>query len=124
MSKELEAFETVYNTIDYLVSDVVIKDEEVNDCLTSIWEQLPTIKQALIKAQEPKHYLKWEDLEFKHTPKTIDVKMSGNKYTLVVGYNVAGNNLAILRSDKKNSFYFLEADKQFFNDIHLEMVEE
>lgn len=52
MSKEyLEAFETVYNTIDYLVSDVVIKDEEVNDCLTSIWEQLPNIKQALLRLE-------------------------------------------------------------------------
>jgi hypothetical protein len=97
-----------------------------------------TIKQALLKQQElpepfktgvdigvikPKQYLKWEDLEFNHTPKMIDVKMNGNKYKLVVGYNVAGNNLAILRDGKKE-YYFLECDKQFFNDLHLEMVEE
>jgi len=81
------------------------------------------IIQALLKAQEPKQYLKWEDLEFNHTPKMIDVKMSGNKYKLVVGYNVAGKNLAILR-DSKKEYYFLECDKQFFNDLHLEMVEE
>ncbi len=80
------------------------------------------IKQALQKAQEPKKYLKWEDLEFEHTPKYIDVKMSGNKYKLVAGYNVAGKNLAILRDGKKE-YYFLEYDKQFFNDLHLEMVE-
>ena len=81
------------------------------------------IKQALLKAETPKKYLKWEDLEFNHTPKMIDVKMNDNKYRLVVGYNVAGNNLAILRDNKKE-YYFLECDKQFFNDLHLERVEE
>ena len=53
MSKEyLEAFETVYNNIDYLISDIVIEDDEVNGCLMTIKEQLPIIKQALLKAQE------------------------------------------------------------------------
>lgn len=48
MSKEyLEAFETVYNNIDYLISDIVIEDDEVNGCLMTIKEQLPTIKHAL-----------------------------------------------------------------------------
>ena len=87
------------------------------------WEEHSAIKQALLKAETPKQYLKWEDLEFDHKPKYIDVKMSGNKYKLVVGYNVAGKNLAILR-DGKNEYYFLEYDKQFFNDLHLERVEE
>ena len=185
MTKDyLEAFETIYNNIDYLISDVGIENDDVNICLKTIKEQLPTIKQslhrlesidntepsealkklemlsdcaeamkekpssnwieyadneteldyqlwrayedlksALLKAQEPKKYLKWEDLEFNHTPKMIDVKMNGNKYKLVVGYNVAGKNLAILR-DGKNEYYFLEYDKQFFNDLHLERAEE
>ena len=118
-----EAWEIVYNNFDYLISDVGIENDDVNICLKTIKEQLPTIKQALLKAQEPKQYLKWEDLEFNHTPKMFDVKMSGNKYKLVVGYNVAGKNLAILR-DGKNEYYFLEYDKQFFNDLHLERVEE
>ena len=118
-----EAWKIVYNNFDYLISDVGIENDDVNICLKTIKEQLPTIKQALLKAQEPKQYLKWEDLEFNHTPKYIDVKMSGNKYKLVVGYNVAGKNLAILR-DGKNEYYFLEYDKQFFNDLHLERVEE
>ena len=82
-----------------------------------------TIKNCILKSQEQKQYLKWEDLEFEHTPKMIDVKMNDNKYKLVVGYNVAGKNLAILR-DGKNEYYFLEYDKQFFNDLHLERVEE
>jgi len=118
-----EAWEIVYNNFDYLISDVGIENDDVNICLKTIKEQLPTIKQALLKQQEPKQYLKWEDLEFNHTPKMIDVKMNDNKYKLVVGYNVAGKNLAILR-DGKNEYYFLEYDKQFFNDLHLERVEE
>ena len=70
----------------------------------------------------PKKYLKWEDLEFDHEPKYIDVKMNDNKYKLVVGYNVVGNNLVILRNNEKE-YYFLEGDKQFFNDLHLEVIE-
>ena len=89
--------------------------ERLHDCGIFNYEEMEdynAIKQALLKAQEPKKYLKWEDLEFNHTPKMIDVKMSGNKYKLVVGYNVAGKNLAILRDGKKE-YYFLECDKQF-----------
>lgn len=81
-----------------------------------------TILEALLKTQEQKKYLKWEDLEFDHEPKYIDVKVGDNKYTLLVGFNVAGFNLALLRTDKQQ-YHFLEADKQFFNDLHLEVVE-
>ena len=38
------------------------------------------IKQALLKAQEPKHYLKWEDL--KKLGKEIKVKLNGAEYLL------------------------------------------
>ena len=97
--------------------------KELISNMKKVNEYLEVIALALVKAQEPKHYLKWEDLKFEHTPKYIDVKMNGNKYKLVVGYNVAGKNLAILRDNKKE-YYFLECDKQFFNDLHLERVEE
>ena len=95
--------------------------KELTSNMKRINTYLDVIKLTLLKAETPKHYLKWENLEFEHTPKYIDVKMSGNKYKLVVGYNVAGKNLAILR-DGKNEYYFLEYDKQFFNDLHLERV--
>lgn len=108
-SEALECLECLYcNPEDYRGNDRV-KDYE-------------TIKDYILKKQKPKQYLKWEDLEFNHTPKMIDVKVGDNKYTLVVGFNVAGNTLAILRNDKKQ-YYFLEADKQFFNDLHLEVLE-
>lgn len=48
MSKEyLEAFKIVYNNFDYLISDVCIENDDVNICLKTIKEQLPTIKQSL-----------------------------------------------------------------------------
>lgn len=48
MSKEyLEAFKIVYNNFDYLISDVGIENDDVNICLKTIKEQLPTIKQSL-----------------------------------------------------------------------------
>ena len=128
-SEALECLERIDNTL--CLNNIKgklefgIDTEEHTDCdsVIGMVEDLETIKQALLKAQEPKHYLKWEDLEFNHTPKYIDVKMNDNKYKLVVGYNVAGSNLAILRNDKKE-YYFLECDKQFFNDLRLERVEE
>ena len=124
-----EALEDLIDMIEYFTRlDYVepIVRNEIHDKFKDIyWHKLPhldSIKEALLKAQEPKQYLKWEDLEFNHTPKMIDVKMNDNKYKLVVGYNVVGKNLAILRDGKKE-YYFLECDKQFFNDLHLERVE-
>ena len=107
---------TLEGTMEASYGDYIIKgiNGEIYPCKPDIFEKT---------YEQPKQYLKWEDLEFNHTPKMIDVKMSGNKYGLVVGYNVCGDNLAILRNDKQQ-YYFLEADKQFFNDLHLERVEE
>ena len=81
------------------------------------------IKQALLKAQEPKQYLKWEDLEFNIEKQMMAVLLNGTKYTLILGRNVHIDKLAFLRNGEIN-YYFLEADKQFFNDLHLERVEE
>lgn len=67
MSKEyLEAFKIVYNNFDYLISDVCIENDDVNICLKTIKEQLPTIKRALQRLEandnaEPSEAL--EDLE-------------------------------------------------------------
>ena len=119
MSKALELIRTLIDG----ANEYEKKTGNTNPTVYLSRNNLLVIEQALLKAQEPKHYLKWEDLDFEHTPKIVDVKMNGNKYKLVVGYNVAGNNLAILRDGKKE-YYFLECDKQFFNDLHLERVEE
>lgn len=174
MSKEyLEAFETVYNNIDYLISDVVIEDNEVSGCLMTIKEQLltieqallrleaidnanpsealelvdkmanyilldeeygfidekekqaiikdrDTIKRALLKAQEPKKYLKWEDLKFTKKSKEMLVKLGDTTYPIRY-YKVNDNINKVCIS----SFQFIEIyDIRFFNDLHLEVIEE
>ena len=84
---------------------------------------IDTIEKALLKAQEPKQYLKWEDLEFNIEKQKMTVLLNGTKYTLIVGRNVHIDKLAFLRNGEIN-YFFLEADKQFFNDLRLERVEE
>lgn len=84
---------------------------------------LSTIKQALLKAQEPKHYLKWEDLEFKEKTSRIEVKLNETLYSLscvkrqYLDFVYLINNDSQIRLNSAN-------DIQFFNDLHLERVEE
>ena len=169
----LEAFKIVYNNFDYLISDVCIENDDVNICLKTIKEQLPTIKQALqrlesidnakpsealecvdkilgyfgkaqvetmtlskcnvltikqslIKAQEPKCYLKWEDLEFKETRCQYSNVKLGNANFQMTCYLYKGCMKKVWIRNEIISFELkdTEEDKQFFNDLHLERVEE
>ena len=86
-------------------------------------EEISTIKQALLKAQEPKKYLKWEDLEFKHKPVFTEAKMGETIYKLVIGFDCTGKETIFLRTDNQQ-IVFHEKDIQFFNDLRLERVEE
>ena len=84
---------------------------------------LEPIKQALLKAQEPKHYLKWEDLEFKEMYKIIPVRMGDNVYQMA--YCLYENEGYIRLEDCQRIYLELFAnEKKFFNDLHLERVEE
>jgi hypothetical protein len=130
-----EAFETVYNNIDYLISDIVIENDEVNGCLMTIKEQLPTIKNALLKTQAPKQYLQWEDLKFTYDEQKIKVKLNGENYTVVYFISPAyyGHNeyeyVGILKDDDivvysiNGYLYTANLLKQFFNNLHLEVIE-
>ena len=76
-----------------------------------------------------KQYLKWEDLEFKEERQEIPVRMGETTYTLVLRKTDGGNKIAKLLSPKRNYMgewgdMFYEEAKQFFNDLHLERVEE
>ena len=72
------------------------------------------------KAQDTKHYLKWEDLEFKENNQRIKVKLGSNIYTLDFYIGQFGKTFVL------NLQHYCEAkdNKQFFNDLHLERVEE
>ena len=84
------------------------------------------IKQALLKAQEPKQYLKWEDLEFKKKQQVMDVLLNGKPYILYFYKLSTQNEVTIFSIDMHivtlSSNY--TEDVQFFNDLKLERVEE
>ncbi len=107
--------------------DVVVGKTKKYDISTTVGNyfrcEITTIKQALLKAQEPKQYLKWEDLEFDHKPAFTEAKMGETIYKLVIGFDCTGKETIFLRTDNQQ-IVFHEKDKQFFNDLHLERVEE
>ena len=83
------------------------------------------------KAQEPKQYLKWEDLEFDELEfkveqkKDFKVKLNGTEYGLEICITF-GIKEVLIFDINVNCLYavFHERHKQFFNDLHLERVEE
>lgn len=110
---------------------------EALECLEEMWELscdsrkpeytlYDTIKQALLKAQEPKKYLKWEDLEFEKKQQVMDVLLNGKPYILYFYKLSTQNEVNIFAIDMHivtlNSYY--PEDIQFFNDLRLERVEE
>ena len=96
--------------------------------LNKAWEYHNTIKEALLKAKEPKQYLKWEDLEFgvpESLPPTIKVKMGDTQYCLCLRISFSDVKSVVLRDNNlKPILHLFEKEKQIFNDLHLERVEE
>ena len=124
-SEVLEDLQVIENNIIYLLSDCDTNDE-VEQCLKDTKAKISTIKQALIKEQEPKQYLKWEDLEFKKKQQVMDVLLNGKPYILYFCKLSTQNEVTIFSIDMHivtlSSNY--PEDVQFFNDLHLERVEE
>lgn len=134
-SNPSEALEDLIDMIEYFTRlDYVepIVRNEIHDKFKDIyWHKLPhldTIKQALLKAQEPKQYLKWEDLEFTRERQFIKVKLNNTEYILKYYVSVLKEEMIeILGADKSfvtGLSHTCINDKQFFNDLRLERVEE
>ena len=84
-----------------------------------------TIKNYILKTQEQKKYLRWEDLDFKKDNQFSYYKVKlGNSVYKVVSYFSYIFNKDTVTIIANNRFNITEQDKQFFNDLHLEMVEE
>ena len=110
-----EALECLRNLEDNII--IVENTDEA-------YKNVTTIKQALLKAQEPKKYLKWEDLEFSFKEKCMKVKLNENIYTLRYTRNALMEfSVAYLEFDN-TEITIIDCKKQFFNDLHLEVVEE
>lgn len=86
-------------------------------------KEFSTIKQALLKAQDPKQYLTWENLE---KDRTYKVLLNGIQYELVKRYDDYEYRCDYITLQKKPnvSIYIYEYEKEIFNDLHLEAVEE
>ena len=133
-SEALECLERIDNTLCLNnikgKLDFGIDTEEHTDCdsVIGMVEDLETIKEALLKAQEPKHYLKWEDLEFgvpESLPTTMKVKMGDTQYRLSLRISFSDVKSVVLRdTNLKPILHIYEKEKQLFNDLHLERVKE
>ena len=79
------------------------------------------------KAQEPKQYLKWEDLEFTSEDQTIKVKMGDTVYKILYRRCDGIEEVQLLSEDEKllvlNLIGKYKDNIQVFNDLHLERVE-
>ena len=81
------------------------------------------------EAQEPKQYLKWEDLEFKEKTQKMKVKMGNNLYRIAWYNDGSGANIVFIYKYVTNDYleyctFITDYNQQFFNDLHLEVVEE
>ena len=122
MSKALELIRTLIDG----ANEYEKKTGNTNPTVYLSKNNLLIIEKALLKVQEPKQYLKWEDLEFKKEEQTMKVLLNGERYLVkyVNEWFCGWCNMVQIT----NGTYILctlgNGMKQFFNDLHLEKVEE
>ena len=132
-----------YNVLKtYLESIDNAEPSEALECLEKVYSRLPqwdlsrnidqcnTIKQALLKIQETKHYLKWEDLEFTYGEwNKIEVYQGNEKLGISYksDFDFFDNSYEVVKiynlKTKSRICKIYDKDKQFFNNLHLEVVE-
>ena len=87
-----------------------------------------TIKNYILKTQEQKQYLKWDDLQFSYGTKIQKVRMGDTIYKIECVYYDNVKEVKLLSEDEK--CYYLgftgnyKDNVQLFNNLHLEVVEE
>lgn len=85
------------------------------------------VEKALIKEQEHKQYLKWEDLEFNYGTKEQKVKMGDTIYKIVYSNYDNTKEVQLFSEDEKYIYFHFfgnfEEHVQLFNDLHLEVLE-
>ena len=106
----------------------ILKEKRTIDVKWVFKEDYNIILQALLKAQEPKQYLKWEDLEFTNELQSKEVILNGRKYIVEYKYcNILGEMEQVVWLINANDYMrvhkFYDTTQYFFNDLRLEMVE-
>ena len=135
-----EDFDLVEQALLELTSIKGAKPSEALECLERIDKEyltieskdfdncFNTIKEALLKAQEPKQYLKWEDLEKFKDKDSVKVKMNGTELSLIIQIDCLNDIYVQLYKEKEDgncvnllSDFF--RNKELFNNLRLELLE-
>lgn len=128
LKKSLQRLETIDNS----------NPSKALECLEKVYSRLPQwdlsrnvdqcniIKQALLKAQESKKYLTWEDLDFKEEEQTMKVLLNGEEYKLSYFTDGITEYVDLLAGNGKYQMgRYVDCyptDVKFFNDLHLEEI--
>ena len=70
---------------------------------------------------KPKKYLTWEDVIRNHTYKVL---LNGKEYEIAKFYDDYEYRMDYISINGLSSSFIYEDNKEFFNDLHLELVEE
>ena len=139
--KAQKYFDIIEEALQRLESIDNAEPSEALECLEKVYSRLPQwdlsrnvdqcniIKQALLKQQEKKTYLKWEDLEFGKTTHKLKAKMNDSLYRIEwyidgLGANVVSLYKYITKDYLVYCVCIKDNSHNFFNDLHLERVEE
>lgn len=124
MNKELEKAMKTLEVLDKIISPLLepVLAEYEDDLSDKIIANYFALKRFLLKAQEPEKYLKWEDLDFSEELKVLRVRMNNNDYILRYALDIFGGKCCFLYDSARN--HHIDLTRQFFNDLHLERVEE
>ena len=127
-SEALKCVESIEADLTGLPKHVTEYDECFDSYLEDIWDSIDTIKQALLKAQEPKQYLKWEDLEKFKDKDSVKVKMNDTELSLIIQIDCLNDIYVQLYKEKEDgncvnllSDFF--RNKELFNNLRLELLE-
>ena len=148
---ELQTLESIEKSLHRLESIDNAEPSEALKCFENMQSRIAcyistieyaTIKQALLKKQElpepfktgvdigvikPKQYLKWENLEFDNNAsvkKHIKVKLGDNIYKAYYHFCFLLNSELFCIENANENLNIYITNKQFFNDLRLERVEE
>lgn len=121
-NKALECLDKLFNEYVELCVDAGSNEHIYQECnLTSPYN---IVKQTLLAAQNQKKYLKWEDLDFRFEDKYMKVKLNGSIYTLRYTRNTLMEFPIAYLEFGNTEITIIDCQKQFFNDLHLESVNE
>lgn len=142
IEKELETIEKYKNT-DAIDNYEGFKNDDANlrealGCLECMYcepedyrgndraKDYKIIKNYILKTQESKQYLKWEDLKFREEKQTMQVLLNGKEYKLSYFTDGIYKFIDLLTDKGKYQIYrYVDCysyEVQFFNDLHLEVA--